>query len=236
MKKGEHVSPAAPFLLLLPYLPPLLHRSINKKVELSHVCVNILLQCGKRRDRVKPATVVIKKYGNRRLYDTSASRYINLDEIATLVRNGTHVKVVDAKTGEDLTRVTLTQIIVEEARDEPAGLPLELLRQLILASDKVRQEFMSWYLKSAFDSYQNVQKAVQSGLAQVGSVAMSPFESLSKLLHPTEKPQAANESVESSEVQELRDRIEQLEAQLKRKAPRNRRSTGRGAVKRSSRG
>ena len=91
---------------------------------------------------MKPAKVIIKKYGNRRLYDTSASRYINLEEIAVLVRNGTEVQVVDAKSGEDLTHVTLTQIIVENAKDKPAGLPLELLRQLVMASDHAGQEFI----------------------------------------------------------------------------------------------
>lgn len=160
-------------------------------------------------------TVTIRKYENRRLYDTSASRYINLEELAAMVRNGTEIKVVDSKTGEDLTRVTLTQIIVEEAKDHPAGLPLELLRQLIMASDKVRREFMSWYLKSSFDSYQNLQNAVQSGLAQVGSAAMSPLESLGKLLHVT--PQAPNPAGESEELQELRSRVTELEAALKSK-------------------
>ena len=159
------------------------------------------------------ATVTIRKYENRRLYDTSASRYINLDDLAAMVRNGTEIKVVDAKSGEDLTRVTLTQIIVEEAKDQPGGLPLELLRQLIMASDKVRREFMSWYLKSSFDSYQNLQNAVQSGLAQVGSAAMSPLESLGKFLHvtPASKPTA-----DSGELEELRKRVSELETALKR--------------------
>ena len=84
---------------------------------------------------MKSATVVIKRYANRRLYDTAASRYVNLDDIAALVREGKDVKVVDAKSGLDITRVTLTQIITEDARDKPTGLPLELLRQLIVASE-----------------------------------------------------------------------------------------------------
>ena len=63
----------------------------------------------------KTAKVVIRKYANRRLYDTSASRYVNLEDIAAMIRNGTEVQVIDAKTGQDLTRVTLTQIILEEA-------------------------------------------------------------------------------------------------------------------------
>ena len=172
---------------------------------------------------MKSASVIIKKYGNRRLYDTSASRYINLDEIAALVRNGNDVKVVDAKTGEDFTRVTLTQIIVEEAKDQPTGLPLELLRQLILASDKVRQDFMSWYLKSAFDGYQNVQKALQSGLAQVGSVALSPLESLGKLFQGADTPQPDKSKGEADELNELRQRVVQLESLLKQKQARKQR-------------
>lgn len=160
------------------------------------------------------ATITIRKYENRRLYDTSASRYINLDELAAMVRNGTEIRVLDAKTGEDLTRVTLTQIIVEEAKDQPAGLPLELLRQLIMASDKVKREFMSWYLKSSFDSYQNLQNAVQSGLAQVGSAALSPLESLGKLLHGSD---GAPPSSNAAELEGLRKRVTELEVALKRK-------------------
>src|SRR5919201_4499034 len=116
---------------------------------------------------MEPSPVLIKKYGNRRLYDTAGSRYVNLDQIAALIRQGREVRVVDAKTGQDLTRVTLTQIITEDAKDKPTGLPLELLRQLIVASDETRQQFIMWYLKSAFDAYQKVQDAVQSRLGDV---------------------------------------------------------------------
>jgi polyhydroxyalkanoate synthesis repressor PhaR len=74
-----------------------------------------------RRDPIRPVPIVIKKYGNRRLYDSAGSRYVNLDDIAELVRAGQNVQVVDAKTGKDLTRVTLTQIITEDAKDKPTG-------------------------------------------------------------------------------------------------------------------
>src|SRR6202044_1525215 len=115
--------------------------------------------------------IVIKKYANRRLYDTSNSRYINLEDIAALVRNGKELQVVDASTGEDITRVTLTQIIVEDAKGGPSGLPLGLLGQLIVASDRVGQEFIMWYLKSAFDAYQNVQSSLQTRLSELQSAA-----------------------------------------------------------------
>jgi len=138
---------------------------------------------------MKPSTMVIKKYGNRRLYNTTGSRYVNLDDIATLIREGKDVKVIDAKTGQDLTRVTLTQIITEDVKDKPTGLPLELLRQLIMASDEVRQEFIMWYLKSAFDTYQKVQEAVQDRLGQVQSAILSPVDMMKRFLGATASPQ-----------------------------------------------
>ncbi len=156
-------------------------------------------------------TVVIKKYGNRRLYDTSTSRYVNLEDIAALVRNGKEVQVVDAKTGEDLTRVTLTQVIVEDAKDQPTGLPLELLRQLIVASDRVGQEFIMWYLRSAFDTYQKVQDSLQTRLTEMHSAALSPLQMMKNFIQgsSSEKPAEPTE-----ELQEMRKRIAELEARL----------------------
>ena len=111
--------------------------------------------------------VIIRKYPNRRLYDTASRRYVNLDDVAAMIRQGGEIQVVDAKTGEDLTRVVLTQIIVEDAKGQPTGLPLELLRQLIMASDRAGQEFLMWYLKSAFETYQKVQATALSPLSMV---------------------------------------------------------------------
>jgi len=161
---------------------------------------------------MKPSVVVIKKYGNRRLYDTAGSRYVNLDDLAALVRAGKEVRVVDAKTGRDLTRVTLTQIITEDAKDKPTGLPLELLRQLIIASDEVRQEFLMWYLKSAFDTYQKVQDAVQNRLSEVQSAILSPVDMMKRFLggSASSSPPAGAES----EVEALRKRVAELEARL----------------------
>jgi polyhydroxyalkanoate synthesis repressor PhaR len=160
---------------------------------------------------VKSSTVVIKKYGNRRLYDTTGSRYVNLDDIASLIRAGNDVKVVDAKSGRDLTRVTLTQIITEDAKEKPTGLPLELLRQLIIASDEVRQEFIMWYLKSAFDTYQKVQDAVQSRLGEVRSAVLAPVDMMKRFLGATpSQPQPEAEP----ELDALRKRVAELEARL----------------------
>src|SRR5512143_1375194 len=173
---------------------------------------------------MKPSPVIIKKYGNRRLYDTAGSRYVNLDDIARLVREGKDVKVTDARTGHDLTRVTLTQIITEDAKDKPTGLPLELLRQLIIASDEVRQEFVMWYLKSAFDTFDKVQATVQDRLSDVQSAILSPVDTMKRFLGATSSPQTRAES--QTELDALRERVAELEARL-RKTERSKRRSGR---------
>ncbi len=171
---------------------------------------------------MKPSAILIKKYGNRRLYDTAGSRYVNLDDLAAHIRAGHEVRVVDAKTGQDLTRVVLTQIITEDAKDKPTGLPLELLRQLIIASDEVRQEFLMWYLKSAFDTYQTLQDTVQNRLSQVQSAVLSPVEMMKRFLG-TGAPVSARGDAET-EVESLRQRIAELEARLQKSGPGKRRS------------
>ena len=169
----------------------------------------------------KPSTILIKKYGNRRLYDTTSSRYVNLDDLAAHIRAGREVRVVDAKSGHDLTRVLLTQIITEDAKDKPTGLPLELLRQLIIASDEVRQEFLMWYLKSAFDTYEKVQSTVQNRLSEVQSAILSPVDMMKRFLGSMpSRPQTENET----EVDVLRKRVAELEARLGKTAPSKRRA------------
>jgi polyhydroxyalkanoate synthesis repressor PhaR len=165
---------------------------------------------------MKPDPVLIKKYGNRRLYDSSSSQYVNLEDIARLVREGKEVQVVDAKTGQDLTRVTLTQIITEDAKEKQTGLPIELLRQLVVASDEVRQEFVMWYLKSAFDTYQKVQDAVQGRLGQVQSAILSPVDAMKQLLSTPASPAVRSEA--EPELDALRQRLAELEARLKKPA------------------
>ena len=149
--------------------------------------------------------MLIKKYTNRRLYNTTSRTYVNLNDLAALIRKGEEVQVVDAKTGEDITRVVLTQIIVEDAKDAPTGLPLELLRQLIMASDRAGQEFIMWYLKSAFDTYEKVQDAVQTRLQDVRSAALSPLNLVKTFLTPPPDGKA------EEELEQLRRRVAELE-------------------------
>ncbi len=176
---------------------------------------------------MKPSTVLIKKYGNRRLYDTGSSRYVNLEDLAAHVRAGRDVRVVDAKTGQDLTRVVLTQIITEDARDKPTGLPLELLRQLIIASDEVRQEFLMWYLKSAFETYQKLQDTVQNRLSEVQSAILSPVDMMKKFLSG---PAASAHEDKDQEIDVLRRRVAELEGRIKE--PRRVRQNSKTSTKR----
>src|SRR5450432_4723226 len=115
--------------------------------------------------------VVIKKYENRRLYDTTNSRYVNLDEVAQMLQRGEDVKVVDAATGEDITRLILTQIIVEDAKTTGSNFPMDVLRQMVVASGKAGQEGTLKYMKSILDFYQNTYRVM--------TPPVNPFEFMS---------------------------------------------------------
>jgi len=107
------------------------------------------------------ATVLIKKYGNRRLYDTGDSRYITLEELAARIRAGNDVRIVDAQSGEDLTQATLVQLVLETG-NAAKFLPVQLLTQMIRLSDDSLAEFFSRYVTSALDMYLQAKRGVQS--------------------------------------------------------------------------
>jgi polyhydroxyalkanoate synthesis repressor PhaR len=100
------------------------------------------------------AKITIKKYANRRLYDTESSTYVTLDRLAQLIREGRDFVVVDAKTGEDITHQVLTQIIVEEeARGGATMLPANFLRQLIGLYGNNMQNMVPQYLEAAMANF-----------------------------------------------------------------------------------
>lgn len=105
--------------------------------------------------------MVIKKYGNRRLYDTSESRYITMEELADRIRGGEHVTVLDAKTNKDLTQQTLAHIILE-SRGAAKLLPVPLLEQLIRMGDDALSEFLGMYLSSALELYLQARHGAQA--------------------------------------------------------------------------
>ena len=94
---------------------------------------------------------VIKRYSNRKLYDTQESRYVTLEELEELIRAGKEISVVDVSTGEDLTSVTLAQIILEKERNSPHGAPTAFLHQLIKHGE-VWQDFVQKSFRSSLES------------------------------------------------------------------------------------
>lgn len=97
--------------------------------------------------------VVLKKYANRRIYDTEKSAYITLDQVCELIRSGRQVSVIDAKTAEDVTAFTLSQIIVEEAKNKNILLPAPFLHLVIRYGQNVLEEFFEKYLELTIKNY-----------------------------------------------------------------------------------
>jgi polyhydroxyalkanoate synthesis repressor PhaR len=125
------------------------------------------------------AATLIKKYGNRRLYDTGDSKYITLEELADRIRGGTDVRVVDAKTGEDLTQATLTQVILESGSAHRT-LPIPLLTQMIRLGDDSLGEFFSRYVTAALELYLSAKRGVQS-LGPIARVPVSAGDALARM-------------------------------------------------------
>ncbi|MBN2971305.1 polyhydroxyalkanoate synthesis repressor PhaR [Roseomonas aeriglobus] len=122
--------------------------------------------------------VIIKKYANRRLYNTESSSYITLDHLAAMTREGRDFKVVDAKTEEDITHNVLTQIIMEEEARGQTMLPVPFLRQLIALYGDSMQAMVPGYLEASMDSFRRNQEQFKSAVE--GAFAHSPFAEIAK--------------------------------------------------------
>lgn len=109
----------------------------------------------------KKPTILIKRYSNRRLYDTDKSSYITMAELAERIRKGSDVRVVDAKTNEDLTQATLTQIIIE-GRGAGRLLPIPLLIKLIRLGDDALAEFFGRYMSVSLELYLQLKRGAQA--------------------------------------------------------------------------
>ena len=189
-------------------------------------------------DRPKTeAPVVIKKYANRRLYNTQTSSYVTLDHLASMVKEGTEFEVRDARTGEDITRSVLTQIIFEEEAKGQSLLPIKFLRQLIRFYGDSLQSFVPGYLDMSMDGFTKNQEAMRNRLAEAfgGSTQvienmtrqnMAMFERAMQMFSPFaarghkggEDEAKGNGSGErakpSEEISELKNEIEAMRRQL----------------------
>jgi len=119
------------------------------------------------KNRKEGDPIVVKKYANRRLYNTDTSSYITLDDLATMVRDNTDFKVVDAKTGEDITHAILTQIIVDqEASGGEQMLPVSFLRDLISMYGNSMQSMMPSYLEASMANFRKNREQLQAAFAK----------------------------------------------------------------------
>ena len=171
------------------------------------------------------APILIKKYGNRRLYDTADSRYITLEELAAKIQAGAEVRVVDAKSGADLTQATLTQIIIE-SRDAAGMLPVPLLTQLIRLGDDALAEFLGRYLSGALEMYLQARRGLQAAAVYnpFAQVPLSATEQLARMWmaspfaappgnHPAPHntaPPGEPDRPEVSELAQLRRELDEL--------------------------
>lgn len=166
--------------------------------------------------------IIIKKYANRRLYNTDSSKYITLDFLADLTRKDVDFKVVDAKSGNDITHNVLTQIIMDEESSGQHMLPVGFLRQLIALYGDSMQSMVPGFLESSLNNFRKNQKQVQSVLEN--AITSGPFGEIAKTnielmrsardaLVPGLSPK--NEK-KSDDIGELKRQMAELQAKIDR--------------------
>jgi len=187
--------------------------------------------------------VVIKKYANRRLYNTASSSYVTLEHLSEMVKQGVDFVVYDAKTNEDITRTVLTQIIFEEESQGQSLLPIQFLRQLIGFYGNSMQTFLPSYLEMSLATFTQQQERLRAqfaGMTPAGGAAgledqirqnMILFDRAMKMFspftyaRPEEAPPAPAKSgapaaATDSALEDLRKRMEEMQAQIEKLAKR----------------
>ena len=129
-----------------------------------------------------PGPIIIKKYANRRLYNTQTSSYVTLDHLCDMVKEGVEFEVRDARTGEDITRQVLAQIIFEEENKGQHLLPIQFLRQLIRFYGDSLQAFVPSYLEMSMESFTKNQQEMREKFAEAfgGKFGFKDFEKMTR--------------------------------------------------------
>jgi len=128
--------------------------------------------------------ILIKRYPNRRLYDTQASQYITLDDLASLLALGREVQVVDSKDGQDLTRRVLVQVLLlDEQAHKLDCLPVDFLRTLIRLKDPSMMKLFEHYVGTTLQTFTIAQQAMQQNLELLQKMAPVPTELLGNLIN-----------------------------------------------------
>jgi polyhydroxyalkanoate synthesis repressor PhaR len=179
--------------------------------------------------------VVIKKYANRRLYNTAKSSYVTLDDLAVMVREGQDFVVKDAKSGEDITRSVLAQIIFEEESKGQNLLPVKFLRQLIGLYGDSLEGFVPGYLEASMESFAKNQERMReqmssmmgqnpmmANMERLASGNMEWMENAVKMFSPFMAPdtpvKSKPESSKNDELSALKDQLAAMQEQISRLA------------------
>lgn len=190
---------------------------------------------------VSQGVITIKKYANRRLYNTASSSYVTLEHLARMVKEGVDFVVRDAKTHDDLTRQVLTQIIIEEENKGENLLPVKFLRQIIGLYGHGMQTLVPRYLDLSMESFARNQLQIRQYMEETftglfpfgdtpsgsGKRAVTTFEDAVNVLTPLQQPHdaggaaesresGARKSSESSDMRDLRAKLDALQEQLDR--------------------
>jgi len=177
-----------------------------------------------KRDPKDGDTVIIKKYANRRLYNTSSSSYITLDDLSKMTRDGTDFKVLDAKSGDDITHSILTQIIMEEEASGEHMLPVSFLRDLIGMYGNSMQSMMPHYLEAAMVNFRQNQSKLHEALrqnigtnpiAKIAETNMAMMRAATQAFMPgNSKMNASPTSEETDQVADDNSELDILRAQM----------------------
>jgi polyhydroxyalkanoate synthesis repressor PhaR len=128
----------------------------------------------------QPDRILIKRYGNRRLYNTETSGYLNYQELVKLIRDGHDVQIIDSRTKADVTKAVLMQVILEEEKNQSV-LPVSFLFQVIRSRESAVQDFFKNYLSSSFEAYLKTKEEFDRrfrGFLEMGSTAPGLWEKL----------------------------------------------------------
>lgn len=179
------------------------------------------------KDKTKDkAPVIVKKYANRRLYDTESSSYITLEHLSQMTRAGREFKVIDARSGDDITHSVLTQIIVEEENRGTTLLPVTFLRQLISMYGDQMQAMVPHYLEASMEAFRRNQEQARKAMLDVMGGSGNPFETLTRQNMAMMKAAtgmwntAAHSEMPTAEtadeVQSLKEELRSLQAKIDR--------------------
>ena len=168
-------------------------------------------------------TVIIKKYANRRLYNTRSSSYITLEHLAEMTRQRVDYKVLDAKTGNDITHQILTQIIMDEESQGEKMLPVRFLRDLICMYGNSMQSLIPHYLEASMDNFRKNQTALAKSfgesltnnpLAKIAEQNMAMFKAAATAFMPGGKSAASEEPERTDDIAALRDQMAEMQKKL----------------------